>query len=98
MNLPKLVFVNWKTTATSSLLLLAYLIIEVIVPKITGADVDLGNVLTPEIVLGVVGLTQFLMGLVSRDYDKSSQDNSVRPKVDIDAKVDAAVAEALGEK
>ena len=93
MNLPKLAFVNWKTTLSSSLLLLAYIVVEFLVPLISGQPVDLSKVLTPEVVLALVALTQFLTGAFTRDADKSSQDNGARPAAKPEAAAETVDAE-----
>lgn len=95
--------VNGKTTGGMLTAAVAYLLNQLAVPLLDGAD--FAGLITPEVLKVVLDLVMALglifAGMWQRDANKSSQDNKVRNPVDenvIDAKVEVAVDEALGRR
>lgn len=95
--------VNGKTTATMAVAAAAYLLDKLVVPMLSGTDVDVQSVITPEFfstILEIIfSVSILLAGVFSRDSDKTSQDNGVRDPISskaIETKVTANIEEKLG--
>lgn len=95
--------VNGKTTGGMLTAAVAYLLNQIAVPLLDGAD--FAGLITPEVLTVVLDLVMALglifAGMWQRDADKSSQDSGARKPIDaatIGIKVEKAADEALGRR
>lgn len=95
----KMKVVNWKTTAAGAVTLLISVASVSLLPWLNGEPVSIAAIFTKENIDAAIGVAVGIGLLFSRDADKSSQDNGVRPLPPaVRPETDAAIVRKLGGK
>lgn len=93
--------VNWKTTAGAAVSAIGLAFLGYAGPALMGQDASFADIVSDpqfQVFLGIFfnGIGTMITGIFSRDRDKSSQDNGVRPdEAILEAKVAARVKAEL---
>lgn len=104
MALKQIAVVNWKTTAGAALTAIGLGFVLYAAPKLMGADVSLSQLINnPEFMAAMgslmTGLGGVIVGLMSRDFNKSSEASGiVDPEEDVSPSTEAKIATRFGDK